>query len=319
LGYYAILLEIILKKAYNQEVGTMEANREFKATLFSKLFSEPDKLRELYNAIADTDYGEDTPIEINTLESVFFNDFRNDVSFTIGGKYVVLLEHQSTINDNMPLRCLMYIAHVYEQITDNRALYHKKLLKIPTPEFIVLYNGTKQFPAEETLRLSDAYAAADESQKNFGSLDLTVRIVNINPGYNDELLQKSETLNGYTAFIEHVRANQRRGIDLHDAINEAINWGMSQGVLDAFLAKQGSEVTSMIMTEFNIDVAREVWQEEAREDGLEEGRKEGREEGFAEAAEKYEQVIANKDNVIADKDAEIAKLAALITELQGGQ
>ena len=73
----------------------MGANREYKSTLFSELFSEPHALRELYNAIADTSYGEDTVIEINTLESAFFNDIRNDVSFTIDNKYVVLLEHQS--------------------------------------------------------------------------------------------------------------------------------------------------------------------------------------------------------------------------------
>jgi len=347
----AFLLEFERQRAYNQGVRVMDAKREYKATLFSKLFNDTDRLRELYNAIADTDYGEDTPIEINTLESVFFNDFRNDLSFTIGGKYVVLLEHQSTINSNMPLRCLMYIARVYEQITDNRALYHKKLLQIPTPEFIVLYNGVQDFPAEETLRLSDAYAGQDESITKFGSLELTVRIVNINPGYNEALLKKSETLKGYTAFVERIRDNQRKGANLYDVINEAINWGISNGILGAFLEKQGSEVNSMIMTEFNIDIAKEVWQEEAREDGFEEGRVEGRVEGravgFAEATEKYEQAIAEKDNAIADKDSVIAdkdsviadkdsviadkdnviadikaeneRLAALVTKLQGGQ
>jgi len=30
----------------------------------------------------------------------------------------------------------------------------------------------------------------------------------------------------------------------------------------------------MLMTEFNIDIAKEVWQEEAREEGREEGREE---------------------------------------------
>ena len=286
----------------------MGAKREYKATLFSELFSDKDRLRELYNALANTDYGEDTPIEINTLENVLFNDLRNDVSFTIGGKYVVLLEHQSTINRNMPLRCLMYIARVYEQITDDRAIYNEKLLTIPTPEFIVLYNGIKPFPAEETLRLSDAYAATDESQKNFGTLELTVRIVNINEGHNEELLKRSETLEGYTAFVERVRVNQRRELSLHDAINEAIDWGLSQGILDEFLKKHGTEVRSMLMTEFNIDIAKEVWQEEAHEGG----RELGREEGFAEAAEKYEQVIA-------DMKAENERLAALVTKLQGGQ
>ena len=45
----------------------MSANREYKASFFSKLFSEPSRLRELYNALDDTNYGEDTPFEINTL------------------------------------------------------------------------------------------------------------------------------------------------------------------------------------------------------------------------------------------------------------
>ena len=282
------------------EVRAMGTNREYKATLFSELFSEPHRLRELYNALADTDYGEETPVEINTLENVFFNDLKNDVSFTIGGKYVVLLEHQSTVNDNMPLRCLMYIARVYEKLTDDRAIYQEKLLRIPTPEFIVLYNGKKPFPPEKTLRLSDSYKATDEPLKRLGSLDLTVRVVNINPGYNDELLQKSATLSGYTAFIERVRLNQRGGASLRDAVNEAIKWGMSQGVLETFLTENGSEVSGMLMTEFNIDVAKEVWQEEARE----------------EAREELQAELDAKDAELTAKDSENKQLIALVAELQ---
>ena len=288
----------------------MSTNREYKATLFSKLFNEPQRLRELYNALADTDYGEETPVEINTLENVFFNDLKNDVSFTIGGKYVVLLEHQSTINANMPLRCLMYIARVYEQITDERAIYHEKLMKIPTPEFIVLYNGVKPFPAEKTLRLSDSYIASDESLKRFGNLDLTVRIVNINPGYNDDLLQRSVTLNDYTAFVERVRHTRLSGVELRDAVIESIKWGISKGVLGEFLTECGTEVSSMLMTEFNIDIAKEVWQEEAREDLLIELA-----EKDAVLAEK-DAVLAAKDTEIAAKDDEIRKFAILVAELQ---
>jgi len=282
------------KKTYNIEVKNMEANRKYKATLFSKLFSEPDRLRELYNALADTDYGEETVIEINTLESAFFNDIRNDVSFTIGGKYVVLLEHQSTINANMPLRLLSYIARVFEKLTDERAIYHEKLMELPTPEFIVLYNGIKPFPSEKTLRLSDAYKGSDNSIEKFGNLELTVRIVNINPGYNDNLLRKCETLSGYTAFIEHIRSNQNNGLSLQDAIKEAIEWGITQDVLEAFLTEHGTEVSNMIPgTTFNIDIAKEVWQEEARE-GV-------REEFQAE---------------IAAQAAEIAQLKEKLAELQ---
>jgi len=278
------------------EVRTMAVNREYKATLFSELFSEPGRLRELYNALADTDYDEDTPVEINTLEDVFFNDVKNDVSFTIDNRYVVLLEHQSTINSNMPLRCLMYIARVYEKITDNRAIYKEKLQKIPTPEFIVLYNGAKLFPSEETLHLSDTYIATDELYKSIVSLDLTVRVININPGFNDDLLQKSKTLNDYTAFVEHVRGLKQNGSALRDAVKSTITWGLSQDILGTFLTEHGLEVSSMLYTEFNIDIAKEVWQEEAREELLD--------------------IIAENNVEIAIKDAEIARLAALVEKLQ---
>jgi len=285
----------------------MSTNREYKATLFSELFSQPQRLRELYNALADTDYGEDTPIEINTLENVFFNDLKNDVSFTIDNRYVVLLEHQSTINDNMPLRCLMYIARVFEKITDERSIYQEKQLKIPTPEFIVLYNGIKPFPQEKTLHLSEAYNTKDESHKNLGNLDLSVKVLNINPGQNDSLLQKSETLNDYTTFVERVRQNQHKGNNLREAINEAISWGQDQKILGTFLKEHGAEANNMLMTEFNIDIAKEVWQEEAREEAREE---------FMNQIADNEKKLADKDKKLADKDKEIATQAAEIAALQ---
>ena len=49
------------------------------------------------------------PVTINTLENVLFMELINDISFEIGGKLVVLIEHQSSVNQNMPLWLLMYI------------------------------------------------------------------------------------------------------------------------------------------------------------------------------------------------------------------
>jgi hypothetical protein len=244
----------------------------------TKLFREPARLIELYNALVGTDYGADTPIEINTLDDVLFNDLKNDISFTIGGKFVVLVEHQSTINANMPLRMLEYIGRVYEKITDERAAYRQNLVKIPKPEFVVLYNGTAPYPAESTLKLSDAFIAADDSVAKFGGLKLTVRVVNINPDGNEDILKKSATLGGYSAFVEQVRACQSRGLALRYAIREAIKWGIESGVLSSFLAQHSSEVENMLYTEFNIDVAKEVWMREAREDALAEGKAEGKAE-----------------------------------------
>ena len=111
-----------------------KANRNHKDSVFTKLFSEKKNLLELYNAISGKNYSPNTEIEIITLEDVLFMDQLNDIAFTIDDKFVVLIEHQSTINENMPLRMLMYIAREYELITNSHDLYDDKLVKIPTPD-----------------------------------------------------------------------------------------------------------------------------------------------------------------------------------------
>lgn len=51
----------------------------------------------------------DTEVEFTTLENVLYVEGKNDLGFSIAGKYVVLTEHQSTINHNMPVRFLEYV------------------------------------------------------------------------------------------------------------------------------------------------------------------------------------------------------------------
>ena len=134
----------------------MSVNREYKNSLFTTLFNDAEKLLSLYNAVSGSDLPLDTPVEIATLEDVLFNYRRNDLAFVLDDKIIILIEHQSSISANMPLRLLIYVARIYEKLIDNTAVYKSKLLKIPKPDFIVLYNGTDEFPDEKILRLSDA-------------------------------------------------------------------------------------------------------------------------------------------------------------------
>jgi hypothetical protein len=113
----------------------MGVNKKYKDSLFSWLFSDPDTLRELYGAIEGVRVDPALPITINTLEGVLFMERMNDISFEIGGKLVVLIEHQSTINPNMALRLLMYVARVYEKIIGSENIYSETKLLIPQPEF----------------------------------------------------------------------------------------------------------------------------------------------------------------------------------------
>jgi hypothetical protein len=104
----------------------------------------------------------DIPVVINTLEDALFKNRINDISFELGDRLVVLIEHQSSVNPNMPVRLLSYAARVYEKILAGKrknALYGKKRLVLARPEFIVLYNGTAPFPDRAVMRLSDSFAA----------------------------------------------------------------------------------------------------------------------------------------------------------------
>ncbi|MDR1307495.1 MAG: Rpn family recombination-promoting nuclease/putative transposase, partial [Treponema sp.] len=101
----------------------MGVNRTYKDSVFSLLFSDPETLRELYCALENVTLPPDVPITINTLEGVLFMERVNDISFAVGNKLVVILEHQSTVNPNMPLRCLLYLARLYEKIINNKDMY----------------------------------------------------------------------------------------------------------------------------------------------------------------------------------------------------
>ena len=259
----------------------MCANREYKDSVFTTLFNDTDNLLSLYNAVTGNALPPGTQMKIATLEDVLFDGRRNDIAFVVEGKLVILIEHQSTINENMPLRLLIYLARVYEKLIYNDAVYRRTLLKIPKPDFIVLYNGEDQFPDERTLRLSDAYEEYHEAFSELGgSLELEVRVVNINEGRNEAVVNKSEALRGYVAFIGKVRANIASGIDLTQAVTQAVKDCIGEGILEEFLNNHSSEVINMLTTEWNIERAKVVWEQEGIEKGLEEGMKKGVKRGI---------------------------------------
>jgi len=195
-------------------------------------------------------------------------DLMNDVSFTIEDRLVVLIEHSSTISANFPLRLLLYIARVYEKIIDKNAAYRQRLIKIPMPEFIVLYNGKGTYPDEAELRLSDAFREVPELTKKYGSLELVVRVLNINAGHNDDMVRRSATLHGYVTFISKVREGIDGGLELSAAVTEAVKYCEGNQILQPFLSKHASEVLNMLTTEFKMEDAIVVWKEEGREEGV---------------------------------------------------
>jgi len=219
-----------------------------------------------------------THVEIATLTQAMFLDRINDLAFIVDNKLVILIEHQSTICENMALRLLLYIARVYEKIIDKKAIYRNALLQIPRPEFYVLYNGKDDYPEIKKIRLSDAFADLDIHENN-GMLELEVTVFNVNAEYNKDIIRKSDDLNGYVIFVAKVREFQNAGLDLNEAITSAINYCINQDLLVEFMVMHASEVRNMLFTEFDLKTAQEVWYEEGHEKGILVGRIEGRTEG----------------------------------------
>ena len=259
----------------------MDTNRQYKNSVFTYLFSNPNLLRELYCAIEGVTLPADIPVTINTLSDVLFMDKVNDISFEIGGKLIIIMEHQSTINPNMALRLLLYIGRIYEKIIQDKRIYSSKKILVPQPEFFVLYNGLDPYPDEELLKLSSSFESAVSlglSEAGEPSLELEVKVININEGKNNAIARRCRTLAQYSAFIAKVRECEKEGYSRSEAVRKAVIYCRSRDILKEFLEQNAHEVMNMLITEWNWDDAKEVWQEEAREEGRKEGLEKGREE-----------------------------------------
>lgn len=250
-----------------------KANRKYKDSVFVDLFYEDESAEEneiaLYNALHDEPLPEGTEIRKIRVENVLYMNFKNDISFDVGGKLIVFGEHQSTINENMPLRNLLYIGRAYEQLVPVEDRYKKKQVKLPKPEFYTFYNGEEAWAKEKELKLSDAYREKGGDE----TLDLTVKMININPDQHHEILEKCPVLGAYSQFVEVVRKHQRNGEE--NALQNAVDECIKRGILSEYLRKKGSEAVNMLIAEYDYDMDMKVQREEAKEEGIEQGIEQG--------------------------------------------
>lgn len=170
----------------------------------------------------------------------------------------------------------------------------RRILELPYPQFIVFYNGTEEEPPRQVLELSDAFPAW--SDKENAALQCRAVVVNINLGYNMELMEKCKMLKEYAQFIAKVRAYLAEGYDVADAVDLAINECMKQGILEQILREEREEVRSMILTEYD----EQAHIKSEKEISYEEGREEGIKEGTTALSKLIQRLL--KDNRIADID-----------------
>ena len=161
----------------NSQPMLKPVNRQYKDTLFRRLFSDKEKLLELYNALNGSHYDNPDDLTINTLEDAVYMNMKNDLSFIFHSR-MPLYEHQSTVSPNIPLRDLDYVNRLLRGITAGKDLYSSHAVKVPAPQFVVFYNGIDELPERSIRKLSELYEIPQEDP----GLELAVTILNINPG-----------------------------------------------------------------------------------------------------------------------------------------
>ena len=255
----------------------MAQGRQYQDTVFRAYMNDVDRLRDVAGALHGRRYTSVERVRIVTLDGTFLSQMKNDISFLLAGRHLVFMEHQSTLNQNMPLRCLYYICEQLRQYIPAKSLYQNKQIPLPRPEFHVFYTGSKDTLETEQMRLSDAYMEGE------GDIHLELKVTFHNIAYGSEkmLLRMSRPLHDYSFFLNCIKTNIAGGMERVRAIREAMRYCMEHDVMKEFLQEHESEVIDMVNFEWN----QKDFEEAVREDGIEQGMARGREEGLAKGRE----------------------------------
>lgn len=237
-------------------------NREYKDRLFKFIFQDKEKLLSLYNALNGTEYTNAEELEVTTLEDVIYMKMKNDISFIVDYR-LSLYEHQSTLNPNMPLRGFLYFGqHFQKYIEENEYnIYGSTLIKLPTPGFVVFYNGDDMEEDRRILRLSDSFMVEKES----GCMELGAMMININYGKNKELMNKCRILLEYSIFVDKVKKYSKNLI-LESAIDKAVEECIKENILRDTLTKHRAEVKDMLLTEYDEEKTIRLFQNEVEKE-----------------------------------------------------
>ena len=250
------------------------AARNYKDRIFRMVFREKKALLALYNAMNETDYENEDDLKVTTLESALYLEMKNDVSFVLYDE-LLLYEHQSTKNPNLPLRNLFYVSDVYSELTKDLFLYGSVPVQIPEPKFVVFYNGLENMQEREVLKLSSLYAKKAEHI----SLELETLVLNVNVGYNKILMERCRQLSDYAQFVSEVRKRLSKKIPLSEAVNEAVEDCIQRGILAEFLSKNRAEVIKVSIYEYDKEKVKRMFKEECMKLGMEQGKQLGIEQG----------------------------------------
>ena len=286
----------------NNEHPTTE-NRKHKDSLFVDYFSKDRDWKQhflsLYNALHGTDLQvETTRLERVNLEQVLYMDYYNDIAVMVNDQFIMMIEHQTTINPNMPLRLLEYVSRIYGNMIDSKSKFSTQLIPLAKPEFIVFYTGKENIPPETYIHLSDAFKL-NHIQNSELTLELVVKVCRINGKEPNQIVSQCSDLEQYVQFLKLIAEAKADGQvkPLTRAIREAVR----HNVLKDYLERKGGEVLSILMTEYDYATDIAVKQEEAyaigRNEGILVGLERGIERGIEQGA--HQKALETAQNLLS--------------------
>ena len=261
--------------------------REYKDTVFIDLFTSWTKPVSLYNALSSSNVPENAKIKQLQISNAMYTSLRCDLAFIVENELIVIIEHQSTINMNMPTRLLLYISMIYLNVLDEEARYARALKKIPTPRFFVLYNGDEKLAEKSELRLSDAFKLKEGEKPQ---LELIVPVININYGQNEEIMKRCNTLYEYSYLIDRIK--KYKEVDKEHCFELAIEDCLKNGILVEYLKTQQKRVRNMLQAEYSFETELAVRGAEEREAGILLGMQKGIQKGMQQGMQKEKIGIA---------------------------
>lgn len=256
---------------------SVKVRRDHKDTLFRMIFSTRENLLSLYNAVNRSHYTDAEELEIVTLENAVYMNMKNDQAFLLDMQ-LNLYEHQSTWNPNMPLRFLIYVAKEYQMLVRNQSLYASKLVELPTPHFVVFYNGDEERDAESVLKLSRSFKQKTDEPE----LELIAKVLNINLDKKQEVLEACRLLKEYMLLVDKIRRYTSEYKDINRAAEQAVTECIEENILADFLRKNRTEAIEVCIFEYDEKREKEL----LRKAEFAEGEKAGREAGLKEGAER---------------------------------
>ncbi|MCL2014883.1 MAG: hypothetical protein FWG68_01385, partial [Defluviitaleaceae bacterium] len=226
------------------------SGRKYKDTVLRNLYLEPRRAIELFNALENKNYKPTARVKYFDIEDRLLGRY-GDVFCSIEREWLVLSEHMSTFNLNIPLRMLQYLMDgITAEVLHGKNL-HGEFVKIPTPRFYLLYNGRKSAKnLPKTMKLSDSFITLEKPP----ALEVIVNVIDIRYSSKGKILEKSPSLGGYSYVIHLIESYIKQGFTRDKAIANAINRAINEQIAIAdFLEENYRGVIDMLGYEYSLE------------------------------------------------------------------